>query len=100
MRGAWRLWEPLFSPPPEAQATRPRLDLHVVERAPAAVGVPRAQALAAGRVLLAGLHGHPGHLPRKHTQGLSAPRRRQAEQEQLRVLLRRFGSSNTTAIRK
>lgn len=53
----------------------PRLDLHVVERAPAAVGVSRAQALPAGRVLLAGLHGHPGHLQRKQTHGLSAPLR-------------------------
>lgn len=45
----------------------PRLDLHVVEGAPATVGVPRAQALLAGGVLLTGLHGHPGHLQGKHT---------------------------------
>lgn len=45
----------------------PRPDLHVVERAPAAVGVSRAQALPAGRVLLAGLHGHPGHLQGRST---------------------------------
>lgn len=66
----------LLSSPPAAQTKWPRLDLHVVERAPAAVGVPRAQALPAGRVLLAGLHGHPGHLQRKQTHGFkcSSPR--------------------------
>lgn len=53
---------------------QPRLDLHVVQGAPAAVRVPRAQALLAGRVLLTGLHGHPGHLQGTHTHsGLLCP---------------------------
>lgn len=48
----------------------PRLDSHVVEGAPAAVGVPRAQALLARRVLLTGLHGHTGHLQGNHTHSV------------------------------
>lgn len=74
--GSWGLRELLLPSLPLAWMRGPRPDLHVVERAPAAVGVSRAQALPAGRVLLAGLHGHPGHLQGRSTASarLSAQR--------------------------
>lgn len=100
MGGARWLWKLLLSPPPAAQTERPRLDSHVVERAPAAVGVSRAQALPAGRVLLAGLHGHPGHLRRKQTHGLSAPRHAAGKRNKSSSRCCLTSLSNTIAIHK
>lgn len=53
-------------------ASLPWSDLRVVQCAPAAVRVPRAQALCTGRVLFTGLHGHTGHLQGQGTSTASA----------------------------